>query len=69
MRRASSWSISSGGYEGYPQRVVFMPPSIPVEGSLLPDGETGREMGMMVGLFVVGVVVVLLLFYTVGVPR
>ena len=58
-----------GGYEDYPQRVMFMPLFIPVRGLLLRDGGTGREMGMMVGLFVVGVVVALLLFYTVGVPR
>ncbi len=58
-----------GGLEDYPQRVMFVPPFISVRGSLLPDGGTGREMGMMVGLFVVGVVVGLLLFYTAGVPR
>lgn len=58
-----------GGLEDYPQRAMSMPPFISVRGSLLPDGGTGREMGMMVGLFVVGVVVALVLFYTVGVPR
>ncbi len=58
-----------GGFEDYRKQVMFMPPFIPVKGSLLPHGGTGRETGMMAGLFVVGLVAVLLLFYAIGVPR
>ncbi|MCK9357469.1 MAG: hypothetical protein M0R22_10085 [Dehalococcoidia bacterium] len=56
-------------YEDYRSRVRFMPPFVPVRGSLLPRGGTGRELGGMIFAFAAGIAVILLLFYLVGVPR
>jgi protein-S-isoprenylcysteine O-methyltransferase Ste14 len=58
-----------GQYEDYRQRTLFMPPLIPIRGSLLPHGGTGKELGLFAGMFVAGVAVILLIFYVVGVPR
>ncbi len=56
-------------YKHYQQQVRFMPPFVLVRGPLLPRGGTGKEIGTMAGLFVIGIVAILMLFYLVGVPR
>lgn len=55
-------------YEYYQERVRFMPPFIPVKGPVLAHGGTGKEIGMMAAALVVGIAIILLVFYLVAVP-
>jgi protein-S-isoprenylcysteine O-methyltransferase Ste14 len=56
-------------YEDYRRHTLFMPPFLPIRGSLLPHGGTGRECGLIASLFIIGIVVILLVFYILGVPQ
>ncbi len=53
-------------YSRYAQRVRFMPPLLPVPGTLRVV--TGRQLGLAVGILVLGIAGIMALFYLVGVP-
>jgi len=53
-------------YREYQRRVMFIPPFVPVRGPVRI--ETGKQVGLMAGLFVLGIVVIMGLFYLVAVP-
>lgn len=55
-------------YEDYRRRVMFMPPFVPVKGPVFPHGGNGRELSLMTGVFVLGIAVIVVLFYLHGVP-
>ena len=56
-------------YLQYQSRVRFMSPFFPFRGALLKNGEDKRGYGIMAAVFVAGIVVLMLLFHVVGVPR
>jgi hypothetical protein len=45
---------------------MFMPPFVPIRGPVRVD--TGKQLGMMAGVFMLGIAVILGLFYLIGVP-
>lgn len=55
-----------GEYQRYQQRTRFMPPLVPLRGQIRID--TGKQLGLMAGVLVLGVIAILGLFYLVGVP-
>jgi len=55
-----------GEYQRYQQRVMFMPPFVPFRGPIHID--TGRQLGLMVGVLVLGIAAIMGLFYLVAIP-
>jgi protein-S-isoprenylcysteine O-methyltransferase Ste14 len=56
----------SDAYAQYRRRVRFMPPFIPIRGAL--HIETGRQLGVMAAVLVLGIAAIMGLFYLCGVP-